>query len=107
MVLPCCVCIHTQEIGIVEDLGSFKKLLQPGFNFIPFPLSQVAGTLSLRIQQLDVSCETKTKDNVFIRVEVAVQYRVVTVSSQNVIHYQRAAADTGGSLNRGTQRFVK
>jgi len=81
MVLPCCVCIHTQEIGIVEDLGSFKKLLQPGFNFIPFPLSQVAGTLSLRIQQLDVSCETKTKDNVFIRVEVAVQYRVVTESA--------------------------
>ena len=38
-----------------------------------FPLSQVAGTLSLRIQQLNVSCETKTKDNVFVRVEVAVR----------------------------------
>jgi len=33
--------------------------------------------LSLRIQQLDVVCETKTKDNVFIQVNVAVQYRVV------------------------------
>lgn len=35
------------------------------------------GKLSLRIQQLDVICETKTKDNVFIQVNVAVQYRVV------------------------------
>jgi len=66
---------------VVEDLGNFKKLLDPGFHCIPFPLSQVAGTLSLRIQQLDVTCETKTKDNVFVRVEVAVQYRVITVST--------------------------
>ena len=39
------------------------------------------GTLSLRIQQLDVYCETKTKDNVFVRVAVAVQYRVLTESA--------------------------
>lgn len=80
MVLPCCVCIKTQEVGVVEDLGSFKRLLDPGLHLIPFPLSQVAGKLSLRIQQIDVVCETKTKDNVFVRVEVAVQYRVITVS---------------------------
>lgn len=81
MVLPCFICVRTQEVGVVEDLGNFKKLLDPGFHCIPFPLSQVAGTLSLRIQQLDVTCETKTKDNVFVRVEVAVQYRVITVST--------------------------
>lgn len=81
MACPCCVCIRTQEVGVVEDLGQFKRLLDPGFHCIPFPLSQVAGTLSLRIQQLDVTCETKTRDNVFVRVEVAVQFRVITVSS--------------------------
>jgi regulator of protease activity HflC (stomatin/prohibitin superfamily) len=81
MVLPCFICVRTQEVGVVEDLGNFKKLLDPGFHCIPFPLSQVAGTLSLRIQQLDVTCETKTKDNVFVRVEVAVQYRVITESA--------------------------
>jgi len=41
----------------------------------------VAGRLSLRVQQLDVRCETKTKDNVFVQVAVAVQYRVVTESA--------------------------
>jgi regulator of protease activity HflC (stomatin/prohibitin superfamily) len=41
----------------------------------------VAGRLSLRVQQLDVICETKTKDNVFVQVGVAVQYKVVTESA--------------------------
>jgi len=77
MVLPCCVCVKTKEVAVVEDLGQFRTLLQSGLHFIPFPISQVTGSLSLRIQQLDVVCETKTKDNVFIRVEVAVQYRVI------------------------------
>lgn len=77
MVLPCCVCVKTKEVAVVEDLGQFRTLLQSGLHFIPFPISQVTGSLSLRIQQLDVVCETKTKDNVFIRVEVAVQFRVI------------------------------
>lgn len=40
-------------------------------------LFSIPGRLSLRIQQLDVLCETKTKDNVFIRVTVSVQYHVI------------------------------
>jgi regulator of protease activity HflC (stomatin/prohibitin superfamily) len=42
-----------------------------------WPCADIAGQLSLRIQQLDVYCETKTKDNVFVQVAVAVQYRVL------------------------------
>lgn len=71
---------------MVEDLGNFKKLLDPGLHLIPFPLSQVAGTLSLRLQQLDVTCETKTKDNVFVRVEVAVQFRVITENAYDAYY---------------------
>jgi len=82
----CLVCVRTQEVGIVEDLGQFKKLIEPGFHFVCFPIQQVAGTLSLRIQQLDVSCETKTKDNVFVRVEVAVQFRVITESAYDAYY---------------------
>ena len=73
----CCRCVRTQEVGIVEDLGQFKRLLPPGFHCICWPLSGIVGKLSLRIQQLDVVCETKTKDNVFLQVQVAVQYRVL------------------------------
>jgi regulator of protease activity HflC (stomatin/prohibitin superfamily) len=78
MCLCCLTCVRTQDVGIVEDLGQFKRLIDPGLHCILWPIQQVAGTLSLRIQQLDVTCETKTKDNVFVRVEVAVQYRVIS-----------------------------
>lgn len=77
MCCGCLVCIKTNEVGIVEDLGQYKRLIDPGLNFVLCPIQMVAGTLSLRIQQLDVACETKTKDNVFVRAEVAVQFRVL------------------------------
>lgn len=62
----------------MEDLGQFKRLIGEGPSCILWPLQSVTGRLSLRVQQLDVLCETKTKDNVFVQVGVAVQYRVVT-----------------------------
>lgn len=74
----CFACIHTQQVGIVEDLGQFKRLLAPGLHCVCWPIQQIAGRLSIRIQQLDVICETKTKDNVFVQVQVAVQFRVIT-----------------------------
>lgn len=82
----CCQCIRTQEVGIAEDLGQFKGLLNPGFHCITYPCSNVVGTLSLRIQQLDVYCETKTKDNVFVQVAVAVQYRVLLESAYEAFY---------------------
>jgi len=60
----CFVCVRTQEVGVVEDLGQFKSLLNPGLHCITWPLQNIVGRMSLRIQQLDVLCETKTKDNV-------------------------------------------
>lgn len=74
----CCFqCIRQTEVGVVEDLGQFKRLLGPGIHCIMWPITNIVGRLSLRIQQLDVFCETKTKDNVFVNVAVAVQYRVL------------------------------
>jgi len=74
----CCRCVRTQNIGVVERLGQFTHLISPGFHCVMWPISDVKGQLSLRIQQLDVYCETKTKDNVFVQVGVAVQYRVIS-----------------------------
>jgi regulator of protease activity HflC (stomatin/prohibitin superfamily) len=51
-----------------------------------WPIAQVAGVLSLRIQQLDVICETKTKDNVFVQVAVSVQYRVLTEKTYDAFY---------------------
>jgi regulator of protease activity HflC (stomatin/prohibitin superfamily) len=74
----CCLrCVRTKQVAIVEDLGQFKRFLSSGLHFLYYPLQDIVGCLSLRIQQLDVICETKTKDNVFIHVCVAVQYCVI------------------------------
>lgn len=77
----CLQCIQEKEVGVVEDLGQFKRLVGEGPSCIVWPLQSVVGRLSLRVQQLDVLCETKTKDNVFVQVGVAVQYKVVTESA--------------------------
>jgi len=77
----CLQCVREKEVGVVEDLGQFKRLIGEGPSCIFWPLQSVTGRLSLRVQQLDVLCETKTKDNVFVQVGVAVQYRVVTESA--------------------------
>lgn len=69
--------VRQQTSGIVERLGKFHRIGSAGLNFkIPL-IDRVAGRLSLRIQQLDVRVETKTKDNVFVLVVVSVQYYVL------------------------------
>ena len=58
-------------VAIVENLGEFSKVAPPGLSCIWCPFVSVAGRLSLRVQQLDIRCETKTKDNVFVNVQVS------------------------------------
>jgi regulator of protease activity HflC (stomatin/prohibitin superfamily) len=61
----------------VERFGKFEKFASPGINFVCWPFSSIGKKLSMRLQQLDVECETKTKDNVFVNVVVSVQYQVL------------------------------
>jgi regulator of protease activity HflC (stomatin/prohibitin superfamily) len=69
--------VRQQTAAIVERFGRFTKISGAGLNFkIPL-IDQIAGRLSLRVQQLDVRVETKTKDNVFVLVVVSVQYHVL------------------------------
>jgi regulator of protease activity HflC (stomatin/prohibitin superfamily) len=69
--------VTQQTAAIVERFGRFKRIGKAGLNFkIPL-IDRIAGRLSLRVQQLDVRIETKTKDNVFVFVIVSVQYYVL------------------------------
>lgn len=69
--------VRQQTAAIVERFGRFVRTAPAGLNVkVPF-IDRVAGRLSLRIQQLDVEIETKTKDNVFVNVMVSVQYYVL------------------------------
>ncbi len=69
--------VRQQTSAIVERFGKFKRIAGAGLNFkIPL-IDRIAGRISLRVQQLDVRVETKTKDNVFVFVIVSVQYFVI------------------------------
>lgn len=74
----CCFSVvNTSEVGIIERGGKFSRIADAGCYFLLFPYEFVSGKVSLRLQQLDVSFETKTKDNVFVTVQVSVQYQVL------------------------------
>ncbi|HUZ67574.1 MAG TPA: SPFH domain-containing protein [Beijerinckiaceae bacterium] len=84
--------VHQQTKKIVERLGKFHKLADPGLHFkIPF-LDRLVYTVEMRVQQLLVTVETKTKDNVFVKVPVAVQYRAIPDRASDT--YYQLANDT-------------
>ena len=69
--------VKQQSAAIIERFGKFVSVRQSGLQLkIPI-IDNVAGRLSLRIQQLDVVVETKTKDDVFVKLKVSVQFKVI------------------------------
>ena len=69
--------VHTAEAVVVQRMGKFQRVAGAGINFkLPW-LDQIAGRIDLRVQQLALDVETKTKDNVFVKIPVSVQYHVI------------------------------
>lgn len=79
--------VDQSTVVIKEKFGKFNEVLEPGLHCVPWCLgSQVAGHLSLRVQQLDVRCETKTKDNVFVNVVASIQYRALAEKANEAFY---------------------
>lgn len=69
--------VKQQTAAIIERFGKFQSIRQSGLHFkIPL-IDRISGRLSLKIQQLDVIVETKTLDDVFVRLKVSVQFKVI------------------------------
>ena len=69
--------VKQQTAVVIERFGKFTSIRNSGLQLkIPI-IDRVAGRVNLRIQQLDVLIETKTKDNVFIKMKVSVQFKVI------------------------------
>ena len=67
--------VRQQSAAVVERFGKFISVRHSGLQLkIPF-IDRVSGRVSLRVQQLDVVVETKTKDDVFVKIKVSVQYK--------------------------------
>ncbi len=69
-----CCCfgyVNEMDAGIIENCGRYERIVPAGCYCLMCPLENLVSKVSLRIQYLDVSCDTKTKDNVFVKVVVA------------------------------------
>jgi regulator of protease activity HflC (stomatin/prohibitin superfamily) len=76
LLLKSVVIVREATAVVIERLGKFNRIADSGFGLIiPF-VDRKAATINLRVQQLDVTVETKTKDNVFVNLQVSVQFRV-------------------------------
>ncbi|KAF8697369.1 hypothetical protein HU200_035962 [Digitaria exilis] len=79
--------VDQSTVAIKESFGKYDEVLGPGCHFLPWCIGkQIAGYLSLRVQQLDVRCETKTKDNVFVNVVASVQYRALADKASDAFY---------------------
>ena len=69
--------VKQQTAVVIERLGKFHKVSRPGLQFkIPL-IDSIAGSINLKVRELPVEVETKTKDDVFVKVIVSVQFFVV------------------------------
>ena len=74
--------VRQQSVAIIERFGKYHKTSSSGIHIrLPFGIDSIATRVQLRLLQSDIVVETKTKDNVFVTLNVATQYRV---SEENV-----------------------
>lgn len=75
--------VRQQTVVIIERFGKYYTTASSGIHIrLPFGIDKIAARIQLRLLQSEIVVETKTKDNVFVTLNVATQYRV---SEQNVI----------------------
>ena len=68
--------VNTAQVAVITRFGKFLRVANPGLNWkVPF-IDTVAGMISLRVNQINLTMETKTKDNVFVTNPISVQNRV-------------------------------
>jgi len=73
--IPCPTQVNEGEVGVAQTCGAYSGTLLPGCHFYCWPITDV-NSMSVRVEQLDVSTDTKTHDNVSVKVVTAIQYMV-------------------------------
>jgi regulator of protease activity HflC (stomatin/prohibitin superfamily) len=68
--------VSTAQVAVITRFGKFLRVAEPGLNWKSPFFDSVAGVVSLRVNQITLTMETKTKDNVFVTIPISVQNRV-------------------------------
>lgn len=69
--------VKQQTVALIERFGKFRSVRRSGFQWKVPIVDRIAGRVSLKIQQLDVMVETKTSDDVFVKLKVSVQFMIL------------------------------
>uniref|UniRef100_A0A0G4ID73 Band 7 domain-containing protein n=1 Tax=Chromera velia CCMP2878 TaxID=1169474 RepID=A0A0G4ID73_9ALVE len=85
--MGCCVSIRQDQTAVVERCGKFTGVLGPGCHCLGAPCwCRVRGRVPMRLMQLNVPVETKTKDNVFVQLTIAVQFQVIRTNVEQAFY---------------------
>ncbi|HEU5352544.1 MAG TPA: SPFH domain-containing protein [Terracidiphilus sp.] len=68
--------VNTAQVAIITRFGKFLRVAEAGLNWKTPYIDSVSGLVSLRVNQITLTMETKTKDNVFVTIPISVQNRV-------------------------------
>ncbi len=68
--------VSTAQVAVITRFGKFVRAAEPGLNWKWPIIDTVAGKVSLRVNQITLTMETKTKDNVFVTIPISVQNKV-------------------------------
>ncbi len=68
--------VNTAQVAVITRFGKFLRVAEAGLNWKRPFVDSVAGMVSLRVNQITLTMETKTKDNVFVTIPISVQNRV-------------------------------
>ncbi len=85
--------VRQQSAAILERFGKFQSIRNSGLHLkIPI-IDNIAGRINLKVQQLDVLIETKTKDNVFVKLKISVQFQVVKSNVYDAFYKLESPSD--------------
>jgi len=78
--MGCCYCIQTGSVGLKESFGAFQEELNPGC-YCLIPCKDWIRVINKKVQTFQVRCESKTLDDVFVKVQVSVQYQITNAQT--------------------------
>ncbi len=78
--------IQTQQAAVIQRFGKFLRIANAGLNFKAPWIDGIVAMVDLRIQQFSAIIETKTKDNVFVKIPVNVQYFIIPDGVENAFY---------------------
>jgi len=82
----CWVCVGESNVNIIESLGKFSKIATPGCTCLNCCTENSVGELSFKVMQHTLSVETRSKDNVFVTIKLAIQIKVAQNAAEFPSH---------------------